>query len=600
MLRDKEIILDDAIPGNPNPVMEMNEFMDDRVLLYGHPGLCRNCDELLSSDGFKMVLEHFLQKLIKQDSPILSCIKDYKKKDGYDTKKLAGFLKNLLDPKTFEKALADVDRVVLKDFLEELYNYWRKRERFVIFDRDAQDGGINLGEYHQKFILANEQFKFLVLNTYRRICAHVMGDWFKVYRQVSAGVEMGLLAEKIDWNHPSESYQKLKNIPFIRLSLIYPPLIYYTKSNKRKGKFNPLPNNPVETIQLDPSRWLCYPAKIGELIIFIYFHKDFISHAAALSNLFEPANAQDIANRKPDGVMLFGVDPALMNNQLVGYFEDTQNKLVVGAVSYKLPEVDYFGYFKKTALTVHNIIMIEKGNLPIHGAMAKIDLKSGKSAHVVIMGDSGTGKSESLEAFRVLADQYIRRLTVVFDDMGCLSVNKEGQVVGLGTEIGAFVRLDDLRPGYPYTEIDRSVFMNPHLANARVVMPITEYRHVVMGYPVDMFLYANNYDNVDEDHPALEIMTDAIEIDEVFSSGARLAKGTTDEKGLVHTYFANPFGAAQKKKKNQALAEEFIDRLLKSGKKVGQLRTRLGINGFETKGPEEAAQALFEFISKNL
>jgi hypothetical protein len=86
----------------------------------------------------------------------------------------------------------------------------------------------------------------------------------------------------------------------------------------------------------------------------------------------------------------------------------------------------------------------------------------------------------------------------------------------------------------------------------------------------------------------------------VFASGARLAKGTTDEKGLVHTYFANPFGAPQKKKKHQVLADKFIAQLLKSGKKVGQLRTRLGIRGFETKGPEEAAQALFKYITDNL
>jgi hypothetical protein len=142
--------------------------------------------------------------------------------------------------------------------------------------------------------------------------------------------------------------------------------------------------------------------------------------------------------------------------------------------------------------------------------------------------------------------------------------------------------------------------MNPHLGNARVVMPITEYRHVIAGYPVDMFLYANNYDGVDEEHPALDIMTDPVEIGEVFASGARFAKGTTDEKGLVHTYFANPFGAPQKKKKHQALADKFIHQLLKNGKRVGQLRTQLGIKGFETKGPEEAAQSLFQYITQNL
>src|SRR5690348_7150998 len=128
--------------------------------------------------------------------------------------------------------------------------------------------------------------------------------------------------------------------------------------------------------------------------------------------------------------------------------------------------------------------------------------------------------------------------------------------------MGAFVRLDDLRPGYAYTEIDLSVLMNPYLSNARLVMPLNEYRHVVAGYPVDLFLYANNYDNVNEENPHLQMMTDADAIHNVFANGARLAKGTTDEKGLVHTYFANPFGAPQKKEKHEELAKKFVGQLL--------------------------------------
>lgn len=599
MVNENEIYQGE-IPSNPNPVTEINEFMDNRVILYGHPGLCRTSEELLASNGFQLVLKHFLKSLTDQDSPLLACVKKFKSGDEFDLQQVVDFFKSLLKKETCEKALADADPVVLKDLVEEFYNYWRRRERFVIYDRDEKHGSVELEDYYQIFILANERFKTLILNTYRLISANVSGDWFKVYRQIPAGTGTALLAEKFNWDCPQGCYQKLKNIPFIRLALIYPPLTYYTKSNKRKGKFNPLPKNPLETIGLDPQRWLCFPAKIGKLVVFIFLHKNFISHISGLSNLFELASAQEILNRKPDGIMLFGVDPSLMENQLVGYYEDPANGLIVGSVAYQLTDVDYFGYFKKTALTIHNLIMIERGNLPLHGCMAKIELKSGKSANVVLVGDSGAGKSESLEAFRSLAGQYIRRLTIVFDDMGSLTMGPNGEVLALGTEIGAFIRLDDLMPGYAYFEIDRSVFMNPHMGNARLVMPVTDYRHVVAGYPVDMFLYANNYDDVDEEHTLLEIMSDPQQIIEVFSNGARLAKGTTDEKGLVHTYFANPFGAPQKKKQHAVLAEKFIGHLLGTGKKVGQLRTRLGIPGYETKGPEEAATALFQFITKNL
>ncbi|MGE5576835.1 MAG: phosphoenolpyruvate carboxykinase, partial [Syntrophothermus sp.] len=157
---------------------------------------------------------------------------------------------------------------------------------------------------------------------------------------------------------------------------------------------------------------------------------------------------------------------------------------------------------------------------------------------------------------------------------------------------------DDLEPGFAYTEIDRSIFMNPHRTNARLVIPLTPYQEVVAGYPVDMFLYANNYEQVDETHPHIELYSDESTAFQVFSQGARVSKGTTDEQGLVHTYFANPFGAPQKREKYDPLAKAYLRVMLANGVKVGQLRTRLGIAGYELGGPESAARALFEFITR--
>src|SRR5437762_3508685 len=109
-----------AIPGNPNPVTEMNAFMDDRVILYGHPGLCRTPEELLSSDGFHLVLRHFLKKMSAQDSPILNCIHPFKNGAEYDIQKLSEFFKDLLTKDVHETAYANTDLVHLKDVVEEL------------------------------------------------------------------------------------------------------------------------------------------------------------------------------------------------------------------------------------------------------------------------------------------------------------------------------------------------------------------------------------------------------------------------------------------------------------------------------------------------
>ena len=40
-----------------------------------------------------------------------------------------------------------------------------------------------------------------------------------------------------------------------------------------------------------------------------------------------------------------------------------------------------------------------------------------------MMGDTGAGKSETLEAFRVLGDKHIRELKIIADDMGSIELD---------------------------------------------------------------------------------------------------------------------------------------------------------------------------------
>ena len=223
--------------------------------------------------------------------------------------------------------------------------------------------------------------------------------------------------------------------------------------------------------------------------------------------------------------------------------------------------------------------------------MVNLKLKNGSEANVIIMGDSGAGKSESLEAFRTLSEDYISEMTIIFDDMGVVKI-EDGKAMGYGTETGAFVRLDDLDPGYAFKEMDRSIFMNPDKINARLVMPVATYEEITRGYKIDMFLYANNYNDGEE----LEYFNSKEEALPTFIDGARMAKGTTTEKGLVKSFFANPFGPVQKQEETEVLLDKYFTNFFETGVKVGQLRTRLGIKGKEKNGPLKAAEKLLEAI----
>lgn len=483
----------------------------------------------------------------------------------------------------------------LLELVEELYNFWRTHERFMYMEAPKRSEHTRSGLHHAQFIKSNEEIKNLVLYVYRRISENLVGKNPRIYRQLPAGANMGFLCESVDWDCPP-AYSALADIPFIRLALLEPPAIFYPRMNKRKGRFEEVGRLGPEVLKLDAREWFCYPAKVGELTAFIYFHQDFMSLGLSLSNLFEISDYEDLDGRRPDIILVFGLEGANLPGDTV-FYEDGKENVLVGLVRHS-EEVDYFGYFKKMTLTLHNIAMLRRGRLPVHGAMVYLKLKDGGAANVVIVGDSGAGKSETIEALRTMAEEHICEMRIIFDDMGSIGTDEKGRVTGYGTEIGAFVRLDDLSPGYAYEEIDRSIFMNPDKTNARLIIPITRYKHVVEGHAVDLFLYANNYEQVADESPALEFFSDCGKALSVFRSGARLAKGTTDEKGLVHTYFANPFGAPQRREEHEKIAVAYFEKMFSSGVRVGQIRTRLGIDGFEQVGPRTAALDLFRVIEE--
>ena len=85
--------------------------------------------------------------------------------------------------------------------------------------------------------------------------------------------------------------------------------------------------------------------------------------------------------------------------------------------------------------------------MPFHGALTRIVLADGRAASVLLIGDTATGKSRNARGLARASARRIRELRIVADDMGSLD-RAGGGLLGYGTEIGAFVRFDDLQHGY--------------------------------------------------------------------------------------------------------------------------------------------------------
>jgi hypothetical protein len=578
--------------------------VDQRAIVMHTDGeVCSTTRELVESAAFERVVGLFVSHLRTHNPAALAEIAI----DAADPARRAYLmdLLRLLASNPLERIAGTVpggegllaQRGALHNFVEGLYDFWRSFDRFMICHSELGESGDR--RPYRTFNATVEALAQVVRDFYRDACENITGGHPRVYRQVAAGCEVGVIAAPRKWAMPTRYRHTLEGIPFVRHVLMYPPLILDPPTNTRTGRFVEVDTNPIADLTLDREQWVCYPALVGHLVVFVYFHQRFAGLGFALANLFEVADDEQIA-AGPDAIYLFGAPSealAAYGDQPTVFHDDSANRVLVAAVPLE-DRFGYFGYLKKMILTLHNVAAIKQGRLPFHGAFARLVLADGPGANLLLIGDTATGKSESLEALRLLGQEKIGELRVIADDMGSLAVGADGAVLGYGTEIGAFVRLDDLQQGYALGQIDRAIIMSPQRVNARVVLPVTTMEEVLHGYAVDLLLYANNYEQIDAEHPIIERFDLPEAALAVFREGAAMSKGTTTATGLVRNYFANVFGAAQREAQHDEIAERTFAAAFTAGVFVGQLRTRLGVAGHETTGPQEAAAALLQLVSE--
>ena len=121
------------------------------------------------------------------------------------------------------------------------------------------------------------------------------------------------------------------------------------------------------------------------------------------------------------------------------------------------------------------------------------------------------------------------------------------------------------------------------------------YDDITTGVEIDAILYANNYEEKNE---KIRLFADKDEALAVFKKGARVAKGTTKEIGLVQTFFANPFGPVQMQEETNILLDKYFNYFFDNNIKVGEIYTGLALpNGAEN--PIYAATELLKRLKEN-
>lgn len=533
--------------------------------------------ELLTSKTFKEIVDNYIYEQKKKQTDVYEFIK--LNFGNNQSEKLTNLCQLLLKTsyielqKSFEYLS---NKQVLLKIADGLYDQWRKNQRYVLLEDSLTNDRYELLE-------AIDRFSRLVISTYRDVYENILGTSQRIYRELPSGANAGFLITKTTFDLPNE-LSVFNNSFYIKSMMIKPPFLVHTKSNTRKGVFKEK-NNPITKI--DSNNYLSIGVKIGGSLGLCYISKKYLDYVIGIGNLFELATPDEANKEKPEFYMIFGYEDEHIKEC---YYYKLNDGTYVG-VCPDTPEIDYFGYVKKMILTLHNLNRINNNELPIHGAGIKIKKTDGTSIVFAILGDSGAGKSETLEALKSLNYDEIADVVTLFDDMGTM-VNINGKLYIKGTETGAFVRLDDLDKSYSIKSIDRAIYFNPESINSRLVIPMSTYLESSTLYPIDAFLLADNY----SEGETLIKYTDKEKAIADFIEGKRMTMQTTSEKGIVSTFFANPFGPVQEEEKTRKIIESFFEILYKTNVKVLRIRTRLSYERKE--GPEKAAKEIYNELIK--
>ncbi len=275
----------------------------------------------------------------------------------------------------YVELLADKDEFVA--LVEDLYLFWRRLERYTLI----HTGSIEHGLAAVSFTEANAEFSKLVLKLYRKVEKNVIGGEPQVFRQIPAGgnscIKIGMmmwpiprgyeaielkLYRKVEknviggepqvfrqipaggnscikigmmmWPIP-RGYEAIEYVPFIDSILLETPFITYPKRSTRDGMFTEVFENPLQDANINSDHWFCYPAKIGESLAYVYFHRDYMEHGITLCNLFEMARKEECRGRKPDIVYVFGATDDNEELKTV-FYEDKKNDIMLGYVNHSI------------------------------------------------------------------------------------------------------------------------------------------------------------------------------------------------------------------------------------------------------------------------
>ncbi len=256
---------------------------------------------------------------------------------------------------------------------------------------------------------------------------------------------------------------------------------------------------------MDKHDYRCKIKKTGLVKELVVFQKSYMKYLTDNYRLFlyKDITEKDIKNFVPDIIAFFGAPEKVISYPQVGYFDlDGPNGKIKTIVTPLKQKADYFGNIKKPRLSLINEKVKEMGGIPKHGSLFAVEEEDGSVFVIEIDGDSGVGKSEMLAAMML---KWLRRnlpgirsIKMIAGDMFHVFKDTEGNIYGIGTEVGDFSRVTDFDPDFikQYKFLfESSADSNVEDLNSRST--ISGMCDISMPYKIDIILTASNYARAD-------------------------------------------------------------------------------------------------------
>jgi hypothetical protein len=297
--------------------------------------------------------------------------------------------------------------------------------------------------------------------------------------------------------------------------------------------------------KMNPKDYICKMVQVGPVRQLLVLHKSYSHYLVEELRLlpqFE-ASLDDLKNLKPDAISFLGIPTKVIGNDYrIGYYLDGEEGESAMPVSWVNAEdiTDYMGYLKKPLLTAANERVKAIGAMPVHGSAFTVEFKNGLRKTIVLAGDSGTGKSETIIAMveqiinGVGEAKGVKSIELLSGDMLSLYEGDDDQIYMMGTEAGDFMRLTDISDDWQ-TRF-RDILSNAsktnlaHATNPRATISgLCDDKKFLRPIRVNMFFTINNFDKKEKLSFEEELNPENLLLD-TYPRGYRREKGTSGDQ----------------------------------------------------------------------